>query len=347
MRKGVFDRQWWEAGLGSLVLLVSVGFASDALGTKYAGEFLAVGVSARAMGMGGAFVAVADDASAAYWNPAGLAFIQTRTVLPEHSENFGGVVNYDDLAYVHPQTGGEHASAFGIMVLRLAVQDIPDTRDLPYCDSTWCGGNENGQYDPGERVWFDPSRIHWRTDSEVAVFLSYGRELRPGLAVGGTLKPIRKSFAEYSCFGFGADLGFLMRSENGVSVGISLQDFFGTILSWDTGTRETITPNAHLGVAYQRGFESIETHLLLAVQTDIRFEGREFATQFNTGAASADFRAGMECTWRNLLALRLGTAEGNFTAGASLGMRGYWVDYAFLGHEYLDSSHRVSVRAHF
>jgi hypothetical protein len=337
----------WITGLGCVLALTSIGIASDANATKYAGEFLAVGVSARAMGMGGAFVAVADDASAAYWNPAGLAFIETRGLLPEHSENFGGVVSYDDIAYVHPQTGGEHPSAFAILGVRLAVQDIPDTRNLAYCDSAWCGGNENGQYDPGERVWFDPSRIHWRTDSEMALFLSYGRQLRPGLAVGGSLKPIRKSFAEYSCFGFGADVALLMHSEKGVSVGLSLQDFFGTILSWDTGTRETITPNAHLGLAYRRYFDSVETHLLLAGQADIRFEGREFATQFNAGAASADFRAGLECTWRSLLALRLGTAEGNFTAGAGMGIHGYWIDYAFLGHEYLDNSHRVSVRAHF
>jgi hypothetical protein len=40
---------------------------------KFAAEFLKVGVGARAMGMGGAFVALANDATASYWNPAGLA----------------------------------------------------------------------------------------------------------------------------------------------------------------------------------------------------------------------------------------------------------------------------------
>src|SRR5262245_37475869 len=35
-----------------------------------------VGSGARAWGMGGAFVAVADDATAATWNPAGLAILQ-------------------------------------------------------------------------------------------------------------------------------------------------------------------------------------------------------------------------------------------------------------------------------
>jgi len=320
------------------------GRGPDRQQTKYAGEFLAVGVGARAMGMGGAFVAIADDASAIYWNPAGLADLTARSVLPEHCENFGGAVSYDDVAYVHPQRDGDRPSAFGLLGLRLAVQDIPY---VPMGTFDWVDENENQQYDNGERILYDESRVHWKTYAEMALFLSYARQISPGVSVGGSLKPIRKSFADESCFGFGADVGLLLRSQRGVSLGVSLQDFFGTILSWSTGTRETITPNLHVGAAYERHFESLETRLLLAGQADIRFEGRQYATQLRAGQASADFRAGMECTWRDLVALRLGTADENFTAGAGLGIKGYWVDYAFLGHEYLDNSHRVSVRAHF
>ena len=39
---------------------------------KYAGDFLTLGVGARPLGMGGSFAAIADDSTAAYWNPAGL-----------------------------------------------------------------------------------------------------------------------------------------------------------------------------------------------------------------------------------------------------------------------------------
>ncbi len=39
---------------------------------------LADGAGNRALGLGGAYVAVADDASAAVWNPAGLGFVQRR-----------------------------------------------------------------------------------------------------------------------------------------------------------------------------------------------------------------------------------------------------------------------------
>ena len=39
---------------------------------KYAGDFLTLGVGARPLALGGSFAAIADDSTAAYWNPAGL-----------------------------------------------------------------------------------------------------------------------------------------------------------------------------------------------------------------------------------------------------------------------------------
>ena len=52
--------------------------AVPAHATKYAGEFLKIPVGARAIGMGGAFVAVTDDATAPYWNPAGGVYLPYR-----------------------------------------------------------------------------------------------------------------------------------------------------------------------------------------------------------------------------------------------------------------------------
>ena len=45
---------------------------------SHAAEFLSHGVGARALGMGSSFVSIADDATAAYWNPAGLVQIERR-----------------------------------------------------------------------------------------------------------------------------------------------------------------------------------------------------------------------------------------------------------------------------
>jgi hypothetical protein len=42
---------------------------------KYAGEFMAIGIGGRPLGMGGAFTGIANDVTAGYYNPAGLANI--------------------------------------------------------------------------------------------------------------------------------------------------------------------------------------------------------------------------------------------------------------------------------
>ena len=62
----------------SAFLLTTLIFLSSSLNAqtviaKYAGEFMALGVGGRALGMGGAFVAVANDVTSGYYNPAGLA----------------------------------------------------------------------------------------------------------------------------------------------------------------------------------------------------------------------------------------------------------------------------------
>ena len=104
----------------AILIIVPAGEAGAA--DKYAGEFLTHGVGARALGMGGAYVAVADGVTAGYWNPAGVADVRERAVQFMHSETFGDVVNYDTGAYVHPL---DSDAGLALTVVRLAVDDIP------------------------------------------------------------------------------------------------------------------------------------------------------------------------------------------------------------------------------
>ena len=64
-----------------LALIMIAAFAADSHATKLAGEFLQTGLGAKALAMGGAYVSVADDASATYWNPAGLVLQEKRQIL--------------------------------------------------------------------------------------------------------------------------------------------------------------------------------------------------------------------------------------------------------------------------
>src|SRR5262245_14656355 len=66
----------------------------DGLG-KGAASYLGLGMGARALGLGGAYTAVAADASAIYWNPAGLSEM-------EHMEFFSGSASMDfDRSYYY------------------------------------------------------------------------------------------------------------------------------------------------------------------------------------------------------------------------------------------------------
>ena len=65
---------------------------------KYSNEFLAIGVGARTMGMGGAGIADVNDATAGYWNPSRLAGIENKLDFSlMHSEYFAGIAKYDYL----------------------------------------------------------------------------------------------------------------------------------------------------------------------------------------------------------------------------------------------------------
>src|SRR5437016_304734 len=65
------------------------------------GAFLKIGVGARAVGLGESFVAVANDPSAIFWNPAGLASIQRQEVALS-AVQWPADVAYGHLTYVLP-----------------------------------------------------------------------------------------------------------------------------------------------------------------------------------------------------------------------------------------------------
>ena len=132
-----------------------IGVLPAAAGTgvaKYAGEFISLGVGARALSMGGAFVALANDVTAGYWNPAGLSHMVYPQVTLMHAEQFGSLVNYDYGAVAMPF--GTNAS-LGLSIIRLGVDDIPDTRNA--------GIDQFGNltYDINQFSRIDPERVQY------------------------------------------------------------------------------------------------------------------------------------------------------------------------------------------
>src|SRR2546426_7610390 len=102
----------------ALALVTTPAIAQFRLGSQRAGTsaaaFLKMAVGARASGLGEAFVAVANDPTAIYWNPAGVASLQRPEVLLAHVE-WAGDIRYEYVSYVMPSQrfGGSFAFQLG------------------------------------------------------------------------------------------------------------------------------------------------------------------------------------------------------------------------------------------
>ena len=299
---------------------------------------MSTGVGARALGMGGAHVALFGDATSAYWNPAGLVMIHYPEIAAMHSRRFGGVINYDYLGFAVPFRARE---SLAISVLRLAVDDIPITAlPRPNLDLGLTYTDEQGNILANR-----PYVVKTVNDAEYAFLMSYSRRHTQRFAYGVNAKFVHKGVGDHSAWGLGFDLAGLYRLYSDLTLGINFQDVTTTLLAWNTGRREHIAPTAKMGFSYPLALPFLNTTLLLAADTDVRLEGRKSAAQANLGGVSFDFRFGGELAIARFIALRYGRDDlGYLTAGAGLRLPRLDLDYAFLSHDEFNATHRVSLR---
>jgi hypothetical protein len=114
-------------GLLGLMLPDLAGAAQifEKVGT-FDGQFLKIGVGARGEGMGGAFVAVADDATALFWNAAGIARIDAdKSELSLNHANWPADMSWDEVGYVFHMK--KIPGAFGVQVRALSMQPMEET----------------------------------------------------------------------------------------------------------------------------------------------------------------------------------------------------------------------------
>lgn len=156
-------------------------------------SFLKIGVGARALGMGGAFTGVADDATAIYWNPAGLSQLDRPELHMEYSQWIADA-DRNHLAYVHPVSAG----TIGFAVSSLGYPEA-DGRDEM--------GQRNGSFD----------------SRDTAVTLSFARAAVGSLSIGVNAKFIQQAIAGESASGMAADFGLHMRGDV-ISAGISVHN---------------------------------------------------------------------------------------------------------------------------
>ena len=361
-RKNMLKR--WHVLLltGGLLILV---LALPASATKLAGEFLSTGYGAKALSMGGAFVSVANDASSAYWNPAGLVQLEKSQLLLMHSERFGDLIDYNCIGLARPLGGkkGKEAAG-GLTIIWLRVSDIALTSHLntPGVDFEDLDGD--GRWDPGEeRRFWRPDRVRWESDNELAALLSYAQRRNENLSLGFTGKLIWKDVAGISCLGFGFDAGLLYNLTDQLSIGVNLQDITTTPLYWsgwyDTvdslgteyrkrvKTKETIYPTAKVGASYEISSSKIPGTVIIAADIDFKFEGLGEEADFSFSEVSGDVRLGVLYDYKGIFHVAAGMDRKKPTAGIGVTLSRLGVGYAFWRDTELDNTHRISLEIYF
>jgi hypothetical protein len=303
--------------------------ASSTLGTSGA-TFLQLGYGARAIGFGEAFVPVANDVSALYYNPAGLAYPAFAD--PRSSAGPDEILATQSLLVqdVRMTQVGFARRPYGVSLTYLSLGGIETrTSETAAPDST-VGA------------------------SDLNLGFTYGRKVG-GVGFGVTGKYIRESIAGYSASAYGVDLGALKRLEN-------YPLSFGAVLSnLGTGVRfvdQTYPlPTAlRLGAAY--GLTTDFPHAL-AVQLDLpRDAGPDLRLGLEyRGFGPIALRVGYRTYSSEQRAASLGTALGSTASGLSdfygmslgAGLRTPYgdLDYAMVPYGELGTAYRMSYSLNF
>ncbi len=317
----------------ALLFTIQTPRAFSAGTAKYAGEFIAIGVGGRALGLGGAYSALVNDVTAGYWNPAGLSYLQYPQLALMHDERFGGLENYDYGAFALPVGT---SSTLGLSVIRLGVDEIANT------SQAWTDLNHDGIPESNE---IDYSKITYFNAADWAFYLSYAHTASPTFSYGANIKFIRRTLSAISATGVGFDLAVRYSPMKNLALGLNVQDASTTLIAWNDGTNELVSPTFKFGSAFL--VDALGGQFAPAVDIDVRFENRQMASNAHLGAMSCDFHEGLEYSYQHLAALRVGYSElGSLNFGAGIHLPKFDIDYSYArynGQDQLGDTHRISL----
>jgi hypothetical protein len=195
----LWNRQLCAAIL-AVELLHTAAVGQSKVGTT-AAQFLGISVGARAIAMGGAYVASSEDVSSLYWNPGAFAqaektqfaFTNTDWLVDTKFRWFGFMYNLD----------GQNFLGLSLTQLDYGEEDVT-TVELP--EGT------------GEK---------WSA-RDLAIAVSYSRRFTDRFSMGGSAKYVNQTIWNESATAFAFDLGLLfVTGFNGMRLGVSMSNFGG------------------------------------------------------------------------------------------------------------------------
>jgi len=315
---------------------------------RYAGDFMSIGAGVRALGMGGAFSAVANDCSAGYWNSSGLGFIRDPQATAMHAFLYNGLAAYNNVAYAQPLPNDV---TIGIGFTRLSVGDIP------YFDEEYLIGtnvdqriNDSAYHLPGipdgkfrstdDLYQFSFAKaLHFNANMGWLFF-----EVPFDMSFGGNVKYIKRQILDKYGTGTGLDFGATVKTDMAVifdveelgdfTFGMNFQDISGTNITWDTDTNheDEALFNTKIGVALNQPIPALKSDVILAYDYDYVYQGTQ--------------HYGLEWTYDKKASLRLGYYDKNYSCGASVKIYGINLDYALISNP-VGISNRLGLRISF
>jgi len=269
--------------------------------------FLKIGVGSRSAGLGEAYTTLANDPTAIYWNPAGLAATSGTHLAFTHS-SWLGEINNEFAAITFPSFGG--TLGFGLIALSIPGIEVRT-----------------------EQATADP--IGTFDSQDIAVALAFGKQWRPTLSVGFAAKYLYEKIYLNSSSGFAIDLGGIWQTpvEN-FKIGLSLQNLGAT----NALQKEKIKlPSlVRVGGAYVLPLSAGENQLAFAM------EHVQFLRGGDGDSAGAEFLFRKTLALR--AGYQIGRDNRGVTAGFGTSLNRYQLDYGYTPFtNELGNAHRFSV----
>ena len=237
-------RRTFGVALLATLALPTGAFAEEENGGA-PGSWLSQYVSARALGLGGAFVGTADDASSVVWNPAGLATLVPNEVRFETAQLF-------EDTYVHAlnfAVPGNRLPSFGLSIVTLRSGEFDRTNELN-----------------------DP--LGTFREVETAYIFTMSRNINPRFALGTNVKLVTQTVEDFSGTGVGFDVGGVFDVTPTFRVGASVLNLGGpNVTLRDTKEKYPIEFRGGFSASVLRGRGLLTAEVDQSQGPGVRFRG--------------------------------------------------------------------------
>ena len=328
------------------IIVIIICFSCNLIGQSKVGttsaNFITIPVGARASAMGGAYVAVANDATSIFWNPGGLSRLTRNEI---NLTNAQWLLDTDLSWLGVALIFGNNAIAFSINQLDYGEEEITTEYEPDGTGQTWGA-------------------------QDIAFGISYARNLTDRFSVGGTVKHIQERIWNEHASAFALDVGLLFRTQfNDMRIGMNISNF-GTEMRMDGKDLlqpvdiDPANPGNNENIISALKTDSWTLPLMFTVGVGMEVvRNQKWVCTLATDAVYPSnqtpfLNLGQELNWRDLFALRIGynslfkeAAEEGLTAGIgiklNIGSFNIKMDYSYMDFGIFVGVSRYSLSAEF